>query len=365
MSRYVVKLGSALLTQEGLRLNQAGIQNWTGQIASLIQAGHQVVVVSSGAVAAGLGVLGLSQRPTDMPTLQAAAAAGQSGLATLWETCFRSHGLASSQILLTHEDLSDRTRYLNARATVMRLLDFNVIPVVNENDTVVTDEIRFGDNDTLAALVANLIQADELIILTDQQGMYREDPRANPEAELLSEVQANDRSLDAMATGGAGSLGRGGMTTKVQAARLAARSGADTLIAHGLTDNVIVKIASGDAIGTRFVAPDATQTARKRWLAGHLRVKGYVYLDEGAQRAVTEMGRSLLPVGVSRVEGNFRRGEAVALMNPDGQQIGTGLTNYSASEAKAIVGVATIDLGQHLEHVGEPELIHRDNLALR
>lgn len=235
--------------------------------------------MSSGAVAAGLGVLGLTQRPTDMPTLQAAAAAGQSGLATIWETCFRLQDLAASQILLTHDDLSDRGRYLNARATLLRLLDFNVIPVVNENDTVVTDEIRFGDNDTLAALVANLIQADSLIILTDQQGMYREDPRINPDAELLSQVDAMDRELDAMASGGAGTLGRGGMVTKVRAARVAARSGADTIIAHGQQPNVIERIAQGEAIGTRFVAPDTTENARKRWLAGHLRVKGSITLD--------------------------------------------------------------------------------------
>ena len=365
MSRYVVKLGSSLLTQQGLSLNEVGIRDWTRQIAEMIGSGHQVVVVSSGAVAAGLGVLGLTQRPSDMPTLQAAAAAGQSGLATLWETGFRAQGLASSQILLTHDDLSDRSRYLNARATVLRLLDFGVIPVVNENDTVVTDEIRFGDNDTLAALVANLIGADELVILTDQQGMYREDPRTNPDAELLTQVDANDPDLDAMATGGAGELGRGGMVTKVQAARLAARSGADTRIAYGLNDDVIVKIARGESLGTRFVAPEQPQTARKRWLAGHLRVKGQLHLDAGASNAVAKMGRSLLPVGVVRVEGDFRRGEAVGILDEQGRQIGTGLVNYSATEARAIVGASTAELADRLDHVGEPELVHRDNLALR
>ena len=365
MSRYVVKLGSALLTQQGLSLNEAGIRDWTRQMAGLVNAGHQVVVVSSGAVAAGLGVLGLTQRPDDMPTLQAAAAAGQSGLATLWETGFRAQGLASSQILLTHDDLSDRSRYLNARATVLRLLDFGVIPVVNENDTVVTDEIRFGDNDTLAALVANLISADELIILTDQKGMYREDPRANPDAELLTEVDANDPALDAMATGGAGTLGRGGMVTKVQAARLAARSGANTRIAFGLKDDVITEIVAGAALGTRFVAPERPQTARKRWLAGHLRVKGEIYLDAGASKAVSQMGRSLLPVGVIKVDGDFRRGEAVGLFDDQSRPLGVGLVNYSASEARAIMGVSTADLATRLDQVGEPELVHRDNLALR
>ncbi len=364
MSRIVVKLGSALLTQEGLRLNESGIRSWAAQVAGLIDQGHQVVVVSSGAVAAGLGVLGLTHRPADMPTLQAAAAAGQSGLATLWETGFRAQTRASAQILLTHDDLSDRARYLNARATVLRLLDFNVIPVVNENDTVVTDEIRFGDNDTLAALVANLIQADQLILLTDQQGMYREDPRANPEAELLRQVDANDRSLDAMATGGAGTLGRGGMVTKVQAARLAARSGADTVIAHGQTPDVILRIAAGDAVGTRFVAPQQSQTARKRWLAGHLRLKGQVHLDSGACRALIEQGKSLLPVGVVRVEGDFQRGEAVAIVDAAGQKLGVGLSNYSADDARLIMGVPSSELASRLSHAGEPELVHRDNLAL-
>ncbi|MGB0964738.1 MAG: glutamate 5-kinase [Litorivicinus sp.] len=364
MSRIVVKLGSALLTQEGLRLNEVGIRGWTAQIARLVQDGHQVVVVSSGAVAAGLGVLGLTQRPTDMPTLQAAAAAGQSGLATLWETGFRAQSLASAQILLTHDDLSDRKRYLNARATVLRLLDFNVIPVVNENDTVVTDEIRFGDNDTLAALVANLIQADQLILLTDQQGMYREDPRSNPNAELLTQVDANDRTLDAMATGGAGTLGRGGMVTKVQAARLAARSGADTVITHGLTDQVILRIAQGESLGTRFIAPQQSQTARKRWLAGHLRVKGQVYLDAGASKALAQQGKSLLPVGVVRIEGDFQRGEAVAIIDAEGGKIGTGLSNYSAADARLIMGACSSELADRLSYCGEPELVHRDNLAL-
>ncbi|MGB0957526.1 MAG: glutamate 5-kinase [Litorivicinus sp.] len=365
MSRYVVKLGSALLTQAGLRLNEPGISDWTRQISGLIRAGHQVVVVSSGAVAAGLGVLGLTHRPSDMPTLQAAAAAGQSGLATVWETCFRLQGLAASQILLTHDDLSDRGRYLNARATLLRLMDFDVVPVVNENDTVVTEEIRFGDNDTLAALVANLIQADTLIILTDQQGMYRQDPRVNPDAELLTEVNASDRSLDAMASGGTGSLGRGGMVTKVRAARLAARSGAETVIAHGKEPDIIARIARKEAVGTRFTAPEAAETARKRWLAGHLRVKGSVTLDAGAVEAVLKGGRSVLPVGVVEVEGDFHRGEAIAVLDGSGRQLAVGLVNYDAQEARLIQGVSSRNLSKHLAVPGEPELIHCDNLALR
>ena len=364
MSRFVVKLGSALLTREGLSLNQPGIADWTRQIAGLVKQGHQVVVVSSGAVAAGLGVLKLTTRPTDMPTLQAAAAAGQSGLATVWETCFRLQELAASQILLTHDDLSDRARYLNARATLLRLLDFDVVPVVNENDTVVTDEIRFGDNDTLAALVANLIQADCLIILTDQKGMYREDPRANPDAELLRRVDARDSDLDAMATGGAGVLGRGGMITKVRAARVAALSGADTVIAHGLEANVIERIAQGDEVGTRFLAPETAEKARKRWLAGHLRVKGSITLDAGAVSAVGQGGRSILPVGVTAVDGDFRRGEVVAILDPQGRQLGVGMSNYSAEDARKIRGVSSRALGEYLAVPGEPELIHRDNLAL-
>ena len=364
MSRVVVKLGSALLTREGLALNHLGIANWSSQIAQLMNAGHQVVVVSSGAIAAGLGVLGLSARPKDMPTLQAAAAAGQSGLASAWQSGFQSGGKSAAQILLTHEDLSDRARYLNARATINRLLDLGVVPVVNENDSIVTAEIRFGDNDTLAAMVANLIQADTLIILTDQAGMYREDPRANPDAELLKQVSATDRSLDAMASGGAGSLGRGGMLTKVKAARLAARSGANTWVAHGERPDVLRDAVDGVSVGTLFTAQEGAETARKRWLAGHVQVRGEVTLDAGAVRAVVERNGSLLPVGVTQVSGDFHRGEAIALVSPEGVRIGVGLTNYAATDARAIVGASSAELADRLAVPGEPELVHRDNLAL-
>ncbi|QQD17494.1 glutamate 5-kinase [Spongiibacter nanhainus] len=362
--RLVVKIGSALLTDDGKGLYAQGLDSWVAQLAALQQSGREVVLVSSGAVAEGMTRLGWSQRPEDLHQLQAAAAVGQVGLVHAYETRFRQHGLQTAQILLGHDDISARDRYLNARSTLMTLLELNVVPVVNENDTVVTDEIRFGDNDTLAALVANLIDADALIILTDQQGLYASDPRHNPDAELISDAQASDTQLDPMVGGSGGGLGRGGMLTKLRAARLAARSGSDTVIAGGRVDEVLTRLLAGEELGTLLRADQAPMAARKKWLAGQLRSQGTLQLDAGAVRVLRQQGRSLLAVGVTRVSGRFNRGDLVLCIGPDGEEVARGLVNYSADEAKKIAGVGSKDIAEVLGYIGDPELIHRDNLAV-
>ncbi len=363
--RIVVKVGSSLVTNEGRGLDETAIAQWGRQIADLRSLGKEVVMVSSGAVAEGMKRLGWSRRPTAMHELQAAAAVGQMGLAQVYETCFRAHGLATAQVLLTHDDLSDRKRYLNARATLLSLLGFGVVPIINENDTVVTDEIKFGDNDTLGALVANLIDADALVILTDQAGLYTADPRRDPGARLLERVAAGDPSLEAMAGGTGTSIARGGMITKVLAARRAAGSGTHTIVASGRESGVLSRLARGEAIGTRFVAQTQRMAARKQWLADHLQLRGSVRLDEGAARALVAGGRSLLPVGVAEVSGDFERGEAVAIRDPEGREIGRGLINYSSSEARLIMRRPSSEIESILGYAEDPELSHRDTLALR
>ena len=362
--RWVIKVGSALVTANGRGLDREAFGAWVRQIAALRAAGKEVVLVSSGAVAEGMNRLGWRKRPHAVHELQAAAAVGQMGLIQAYESRFQEHGLHTAQILLTHEDLADRERYLNARSTLRSLLALGVIPVVNENDTVATDEIRFGDNDTLAALVANLVEADLLVILTDQEGMYEQDPRANPDAVFISEAQAGDPRLLAMASGTGGALGRGGMATKVQAAARAARSGTATLIAHGRGEDVLQAIAAGQELGTLFHPATSPMAARKRWLAGHLQARGRLVLDDGAVRVLRESGRSLLPVGVARVEGAFQRGELVICQAGDGTEVARGLVNYSAEEARRIIGQPSDRIESLLGYVDEPELIHRDNLVL-
>ncbi len=362
--RWVVKIGSAMVTDDGRGLDLDALGDWAEQIAALRNAGREVVLVSSGAVAEGIRRLGWAARPSALHELQAAAAVGQMGLVQAYESVFREHGFHSAQVLLTHEDLSDRQRYLNARSTLRTLLQLGVVPVVNENDTVATEEIRFGDNDTLAALTANLVEADALVILTDQEGVFDSDPRGNPEARLLDRVRANDTGLEAMAGGSGGALGRGGMLTKVRAARRAARSGATTLIASGRQPRVLSRLARGEALGTLLYPDREPLVARKQWIAGQLRVMGRLHLDEGAVRALVEQGRSLLPVGVRRVEGAFGRGEMVACVAPDGREIARGLANYAAGESRRICGAASDAIETILGYVDEPELIHRDNLVL-
>ncbi|MCX7175519.1 MAG: glutamate 5-kinase [Proteobacteria bacterium] len=361
--RLVVKVGSALVTNNGAGLDHEAIAEWARQIARLRADGREVALVSSGAIAAGMQRLGWATRPHAMHELQAAAAVGQMGLAQAYESCFSQHGLKTAQVLLTHEDLADRKRYLNARSTLITLLELGVVPIINENDTVVTDEIKFGDNDTLGALVANLIDADTLVILTDQLGLYSADPRRDPAAKLISEGRADDTAYEAMAGGIGSSIGKGGMITKVRAAQRAARSGANTLIASGREPDALLRIASGDDLGTLLYATATPLAARKQWLADHLQLAGSLVLDDGAIQALHD-GKSLLPVGVAGIEGEFERGAAVACRTRAGKEVARGLINYSSPEARRIAGHATHEIEAILGYLDEEVLIHRDNMVL-
>ena len=362
--RVVVKIGSSLVTDEGRGLDHEAVARWAGEIAAMMRDGREVVLVSSGAIAEGIKRLGWKARPHAIHELQAAAAVGQMGLVQAYEVAFSRFGLHTAQILLTHEDLSDRRRYLNARTTLRTLLGLHVIPIINENDTVTTDEIRVGDNDTLGALVTNLIEADVLVLLTDQQGLFTGDPRTNASATLVPSARAGDPALEAMAGGAGSALGRGGMLTKVLAAKRAARSGASTIIACGREADVLTRLAAGDAIGTQLVAEQPTLLARKQWLADHVQLAGRIRVDEGAARALTQQGKSLLPIGVVAVEGSFQRGEVVGCFAPDGREVARGLVNYDAAETARIMRKASSQIEQVLGYVDEPELIHRDNLVL-
>ena len=362
--RLVVKVGSSLVTNSGAGLDHEAIATWAAQIAGLKAMGREVVLVSSGAIAEGMQRLGWKKRPSAVHELQAAAAVGQMGLVQVYETCFRKHGLHTAQILLTHDDLADRKRYLNARSTLRTLLELNTIPIINENDTVVTEEIRFGDNDTLGALVTNLIDADALVILTDQTGLYSADPRKDPTATLVGEARAGDPALETMAGGAGSDIGRGGMLTKILAAKRAARSGAHTVIAWGREPNVLIRLAQGEAIGTQLIADEIKTVARKQWLADHLQVGGKLTLDDGAVNALRKEGKSLLPIGVTAITGDFERGEVVTCLDAKGREIARGLVNYSAQEAQQILRHASTEIESILGYVDEPELIHRDNLVL-
>jgi glutamate 5-kinase len=362
--RWVIKIGSALLTNDGAGLDRAAIDGWVNQIAELMTQGKEVVLVSSGAIAEGIVRLDWQQRPESIHELQAAAAVGQMGLIQAYESSFQRFDRHTAQILLDHDDMASRQRYLNARGVLQTLLSLKVVPIVNENDTVVTDEIRFGDNDSLAALVANLIDADMLVILTDKDGLYSANPDTDANATLITEAMATDSSLDALAGGSSGTLGRGGMVTKLQAARLAARSGCNTVIAGGRNDNILHAIAAGNDVGTLLSADQKPLAARKQWLAGHLQVKGQLVLDAGAVKVLTEQGRSLLAVGVSRVVGTFTRGELVSCVDSDGTEIARGLVNYNSDEASRIKGQSTESIADILGYREDDELIHRDNLVV-
>jgi glutamate 5-kinase len=362
--RWVVKIGSALLTNEGRGLDKISIKHWVAQMATLRKRGIEVVLVSSGSIAEGMKRLQWPTRPMELHKLQAAAAVGQMGMIRVYEAYFHSHGIHTAQILLTHEDLSHRNRYLNARTTLKTLISLGVVPIINENDTVAVDEIRFGDNDSLAGLIANLIEADLLVILTDQQGLYDSDPRKNPNASLISEAEAGDPKLNDMAGGAGGILGRGGMVTKLRAANLAQRSGTATWIASGRLPDVISRIAEGENIGTLLVPNQAPMAARKQWLASHLQMRGRLYLDAGAVNVLCHKGSSLLPVGVTSAEGRFLRGEMVACFDESGGEVARGLINYNFDETQKILGHSTHDIPDLLGYMGEPELIHRDNLVL-
>ncbi len=363
-NRLVIKVGSSLVTNDGQGLDHAALAGWAEQVAALRERGREVIVVSSGAIAEGMQRLGWRKRPRSVHELQAAAAVGQMGLVQAYESCFAKHKLTTSQVLLTHDDLADRKRYLNARSTLRTLLKLGAIPIINENDTVVTDEIRFGDNDTLAALVTNLVEADALVILTDQAGLYTADPRKDARAELVRNAAAGDPALERMAGSAGSDIGRGGMLTKVIAAKRASRSGAHTVIVSGREPDVLVRLTSGEAIGTELAAVAMTLAARKQWIADHLQVKGRLELDAGAARALLREGKSLLPIGVQALTGEFERGEVVSCVDPAGREIARGLVNYGASEARRILRVPSAEIESRLGYIDEPELIHRDNLVL-
>ena len=362
-TRWVIKIGSALITENGRGLNHQAIKSWAEQIAKLREAGKEILLVSSGAVAEGMVRIGWTQRPRALHELQAAAALGQMGLIQHFESCFKKHSIHTAQVLLTHEDLSNRQRYLNARSTLKTLLELGVIPIINENDTVATDEIRFGDNDTLGALVCNLVAADTLVLLTDQQGLFNKDPRYNNDATLISESNASNCDLLAMA-GESGVLGQGGMRTKITAAQRAARSGANTIIASGAEENILQKIAQGETVGTLLAADNEPISARKQWLANQLKISGKLHLDAGASKVIQQSGVSLLAVGVSKVEGDFQRGEVVSCISSEGSEIARGLVNYDARESQKIKGKTSEKFESILGYVDEAELIHRDNLVL-
>ncbi len=362
--RIVVKVGSSLVTNEGRGLDEAAIGEWCRQLAALAKDGREVVMVSSGAIAEGMKRLGWTSRPHEINELQAAAAVGQMGLAQMYETKLRENNLGSAQVLLTHADLADRERYLNARSTLLTLLKLGVVPVINENDTVVNDEIKFGDNDTLGALVANLIEADALVILTDQKGLYSADPRKDPSAVFVHEGKAGDPALEAMAGGAGSSLGRGGMITKILAAKRAAGSGASTVIAWGREPDALLRLTGGDAIGTLLVAQTQKKQARKQWMADHLQLRGAVTVDDGAAAKVRDEGKSLLPIGMTGVDGEFSRGDVIAVRDLTGVELARGLSNYSSVEARLLCRKPSAEFEKLLGYTAEPEMVHRDNMVL-
>ncbi len=362
--RVVVKVGSSLVTNEGRGLDEAAIGEWCRQMAQLVRAGTEIIMVSSGAIAEGMKRLGWTTRPHAIHELQAAAAVGQMGLAQMYETKLRQSGLGSAQVLLTHADLADRERYLNARSTLLTLLKLGVVPVINENDTVVNDEIKFGDNDTLGALVANLVEADALVILTDQKGLFAADPRKDANARFVEQAQAGDPALEVMAGGAGSSLGRGGMITKILAAKRAAGSGASTVIAWGREPEVLIRLSQGEAIGTLLVAPTQKTQARKQWMADHLQMRGAVVVDAGAAAKVRDEGKSLLPIGMVLVEGDFSRGDVIGVRDPGGVEIARGLANYSSVEARLLCRKPSSEFEALLGYAAEPEMLHRDNLVL-
>jgi len=362
--RIVVKVGSSLVTNEGRGLDEAAIGEWCRQMAIMAKDGREVIMVSSGAIAEGMKRLGWATRPQEIHALQAAAAVGQMGLAQMYETKLRENGLGSAQVLLTHADLADRERYLNARSTLLTLLHHKVLPVINENDTVVNDEIKFGDNDTLGALVANLVEADALVILTDQKGLYTADPRKNPAAEFVHEARAGDITLEAMAGGVGSSIGSGGMITKILAAKRAAGSGASTVIAWGREPDALIRLCKGEPIGTLLVAQTQKQQARKQWMADHLQLRGAVTVDPGAASKLQTEGKSLLAIGMTHVEGDFSRGDVIAIRDVNGLEIARGLANYASTEARLICRKPSSEFEGLLGYVAESEFVHRDNLIL-
>ena len=362
--RVVVKVGSALVTNDGRGLDIEAIERWATQIAELQQMGKEVILVSSGAIAEGVLRLGWEKRPSHVYELQAAAAVGQMGLVEAYERHFRAHGIGTAQVLLTHQNLTDREQYLNARMTIRELLRLGIVPVINENDTVVTSEIKVGDNDTLGALVTNLVEADVLVILTDQRGLYTADPRSNPDAEFVAVATAGDPALEKMAGGAASTLSKGGMITKILAAKRAARSGAATIIASGREPQVLTRLAKGEMIGTQLNPSSSVLHARKQWIADHLRSSGKLILDAGAAAALLGKHTSLLPVGVVGVEGEFLRGDVVSCVTAEGREVARGLVNYASEDAVRICRAHTEEIAQRLGYMEQPEMVHRDNMVI-
>ena len=364
--RIVVKVGSSLVTNEGKGLDETAIGEWCRQMAALAKTdpAREIIMVSSGAIAEGMKRLGWTTRPHELHELQAAAAVGQMGLAQMYETKLREQGLRSAQVLLTHADLADRERYLNARSTLLTLLQHKVLPVINENDTVVNDEIKFGDNDTLGALVANLVEADALVILTDQKGLYTADPRVDAQATFVHEAKAGDPALEVMAGGAGSSIGKGGMITKILAAKRAAGSGASTVIAWGREPDVLLRLAAGEGLGTLLVAPTQKQQARKQWMVDQLQLPGSVWVDSGAVVKLSSEGKSLLPIGMQSVQGEFSRGDIIAICDETGKAFARGLANYASAEARLLCRKSSSEIEKLLGYVAEPEMVHRDNLVL-
>lgn len=362
--RIVVKVGSSLVTNEGRGLDEEAIGQWSEQLAALVKDGRELIMVSSGAVAEGMKRLGWTVRPREINELQAAAAVGQMGLVQVYESKLRECGVGSAQVLLTHADLADRERYLNARSTLLTLLQLGVVPVINENDTVVNDEIKFGDNDTLGALVANLVEADVLVILTDQKGLYTADPRRDPAAQFVHEARAGDPRLESMAGGAGSGIGKGGMITKILAAKRAAGSGASTVIAWGREPQVLLRLCEGEAIGTCLIAQTPKNQARKRWMSDHLQMRGAVSVDDGAVVKIVGEGKSLLPIGMTGVDGDFSRGDVIAVRDSRGVEVARGLSNYASSEARLLCRKSSTDFERLLGYAAEPEMIHRDNMVL-
>ena len=361
--RWVIKIGSALITDNGCGLKHDNLDNWVNQISALRERGIDIVIVSSGAVAEGLTRLNWKNRPNIIHKLQAAAAVGQMGLIQAYETCFQKYNKQTAQVLLTHDDISNRTRYLNARTSLNTLLQLGVVPIVNENDTVAPDEIRFGDNDTLAGLVANLIDAELLVLLTDQNGLYTSDPRKDSSAELIEQAKADDESLEKYA-GDSSNYGRGGMLTKLKAASIASKSNTQTIIASGNESSILLKIANSEKVGTLLTTSEDTLQAKKQWLANQAYLKGSVTIDSGAVTAIIKSGKSLLPIGVKSITGEFKRGEIISCIDLDGKEIARGLSNYDSIQATSIMGKSSEEIGELLDCKDEDELIHRDNMIL-
>jgi len=363
--RWVIKIGSSLVTKSSTGLNIKNIKDWAGQINELIDQNINVIIVSSGAIAEGMNRLNLVKRPSSSSRLQALAATGQMGLIQAYEVAFKKYNILTAQMLLTHEDLSNRARYLNAKNTLNNLMQYNIIPIINENDTVSTDEIKFGDNDTLASLVANLSGAEKLIILTDQDGLYTNDPRKVKDSKLIKSISVLDKKLNKYAGPSNNILGRGGMITKISAAKKAAKSNTQTIIANGIKKNILINILNNqDYIGTTIYNKNLAINSKKQWIANSLKIKGKIIVDAGAKKVIKQSGKSLLPVGIKSISGEFKKGDLLAICSSNNIEIATGLTNYGSNELAKIIGMSTARIKKEFGIIDSEVVIHRDNMIL-